>query len=84
MLQPAGGHIKSTYIILVSECTDLHCVMGSISYIQQNTKPHKSLPSGSFSKGAPVRELNPLFRGGASERDARPALLDSVFLKQTK
>lgn len=59
--------------------------MGNISYIHHNTKRCENLPSGSFSIGAPVRELNPLFRGGASERDARPpALLESVFLEQTK
>lgn len=59
--------------------------MGNISYVHQNTKRYENLPSDSFSKGAPVRELNPLFRGGASERDARPsALLESVFLEQTK
>lgn len=70
---------------LYSNLQTIHYVMGNISYVHQNTKRCENLPSDSFSKGAPVRELNPLFRGGASERDARPsALLESVFLEQTK
>lgn len=59
--------------------------MRNIFYIHQKTKTCENLLSDSFNEGAPARELNPLFRGGASERDARPpALLASVFLKQNK
>lgn len=80
--QTDGGHIQATCIILISEYTDYSLCYGKYF---RNTKRCENLPSGSFSEGAPVRELNPLFRGGASERDARPpALLESVFLKQTK
>lgn len=47
MLQPAGGHIKSTYIILVSECTDLHCVMEvspTFNKTQNHTKAYHQAP----------------------------------------
>lgn len=56
--------------------------MSSIS----KSRTFRHSPSDSFNEGAPARELSPLFRGGASESDARlPAcLLGSLLLTGNK